>query len=39
MTMGGNILGLPMRSMPGWRAGLWMSFYIYTFSIKVSISS
>jgi hypothetical protein len=22
MTMGGNILGLPMRSMPGWRAGL-----------------
>ena len=22
MTMGGNILGLPMRNMPGWRAGL-----------------
>jgi hypothetical protein len=28
MTMGGNILGLPMRNMPGWRAGLWMKIYI-----------
>jgi hypothetical protein len=22
MTMGGNVLGLQMRNMPGWRAGV-----------------